>query len=70
VLAVRIVNMQNDERDRYVAYLKTLGRQEQETREYGIAQTVINGSNNTTQTGKWEALTPASVSKAFEKFVR
>jgi hypothetical protein len=68
LLAVRIVNMQNDDRDRYVAYLKTIGNEERGTRERGKAQTVINGSNNTTQAGKWEALTPASVNKAFEQF--
>jgi hypothetical protein len=70
LLAVRIVNMQNDERDRYVAYLKTIGSKEKRTPGLEKAQTVIAGSNNTTQTGKWEALTPASVSKAFEQFVR
>ena len=70
LLAVRIVNMQNDERDRYVGYLKSIGGKEQGTRQRGKTQTVNSGSNNTLQAGKWEALTPASVSKAFEQFVR
>ncbi|HEX8919886.1 MAG TPA: PilZ domain-containing protein, partial [Pyrinomonadaceae bacterium] len=70
LLAVRIVNMQNDERDRYVAFLKTLGKRGQWAREPVKAQAVISGSNNTAQTANWEDPTPASVSKAFEQFVR
>lgn len=70
LLAVRIVNMQNDERDRYVAYLKTLGSKKQGLRERVKAHAVINGSNLAAQTANWEDPTPASVSKAFEQFVR
>jgi hypothetical protein len=70
LLAVRIVNMQNDERDRYVAYLKSLGSKKQGTRNRVKAHAVINGANIAAQTGNWEDPTPASVSKAFEQFVR
>jgi hypothetical protein len=70
LLAVRIVNMQNDDRDRYVAYLKTLGSESQGAGKRLKAQTVGNGLTSMTQTGNWEDPTPASVSKAFEQFVR
>lgn len=70
LLAVRIVNMQNDERDRYIAYLKSLAGKEQGTLKRVKAQAAVRGSNKSIQTGNWEAPTPASVSKAFEKFVR
>lgn len=70
LLAVRIVNMQNDDRDRYVAYLKTLGSKKQGAGKLARAHAVGNGLSNMTQTGNWEDPTPASVSKAFEQFVR
>lgn len=70
LLAVRIVNMQNDERDRYVAYLKALGSKKQRLSERVKAHAVINGPGNTNLAGNWEDPTPASVSKAFEQFVR
>jgi hypothetical protein len=70
LLAVRIVNMQNDDRDRYVAYLKTLGSKKQGAGKLVKAHAVINGLTTTNQTGNWEDPTPASVSKAFEQFVR
>jgi hypothetical protein len=71
LLAVRIEGFIEGERERYVAYLKgggTDGRRTPERRRAVAAAT--NGSNSASQAGKWESLTPASVSKAFEKFVR
>jgi hypothetical protein len=70
LLAVRIVNMQNDDRDRYVAYLKSLGSKKLRAGKRLKAQTVGNGLTGMTQTGNWEDPTPASVNKAFEQFVR
>jgi hypothetical protein len=70
LLAVRIINMQNDDRDRYVAYLKTIGNKKKGTREQRKAHGIANASNNAAPAGKWEALTPASVDQAFEQFVR
>ena len=70
LLAVRIINMQNDDRDRYVAYLKSGGSKKKGTREQRRAQGVVNNTNNTAPVGKWETLTPASVNQAFEQFVR
>jgi hypothetical protein len=70
LVAARIVKMENEDRDRYVAYLKTAGRKEKGTPEQRKAPAAVAGSNNTTQAGKWEALTPASVDQAFEQFVR
>jgi hypothetical protein len=70
LLAVRIVNMQNDDRDRYVAYLKSLGSKKHGAVKLARAHAVANGLSSMTQTGNWEDPTPASVSKAFEQFVR
>ena len=73
LLRVRIVEMQKSERERYLAYLKTVrkggsardGRQPSQ-----VAAASSNGSNGKAQAGAWDALTPASVSKAFEQFLR
>lgn len=70
LLAVRIVKMENDERDRYVEYLKTLGRKEKGTPAQRRVESDDKGSSHATLAGKWETLTPASVNQAFEQFVR
>lgn len=72
LLAVRIVatSARNDDVARYVAYLKSLGRKEKGVPEERKIQAANSSSTNTNQAGKWETLTPAAVSKAFEKFVR
>ncbi|MDT4955400.1 MAG: hypothetical protein QOJ02_3538 [Acidobacteriota bacterium] len=69
LLAVRIVEMQNDARDRYIAYLKTIRSKGRRARERRQAQAgALTGPNSKAQSGTWEALTPASVSSAFEQF--
>jgi hypothetical protein len=71
LLAVRIINMQNDDRDRYVAYLKNAGSKKKGKSKQRIEDGVINNSPaSTTPSGKWETLTPASVDQAFEQFVQ
>ena len=70
LLAVRIINMQNDDRDRYIAYLKTVGSKKKGNSRHRKEPTVSNGSGNTPSSGKWETLTPASVDQAFERFVQ
>lgn len=70
LLAVRIVNMQNDDRDRYVSYLKTIGGKQKGLPEQRKAQGVSGGANHAPQSAKWETLTPASVDQAFERFVQ
>jgi len=71
LLAVRITGAQGDGRERYVAYLKRAGNKEDGTPERRKGGAAGGGTNAATpQAGMWEALTPASVSKAFEKFVR
>lgn len=70
LLAVRIINMQNDDRDRYVAFLKTVGSKKKGKSKQRTAEGGINGPGNTTPAGKWETLTPASVDQAFERFVQ
>jgi hypothetical protein len=71
LLAVRIVNMQHDERDRYIAYLKSLGLKKKGTSVETLKQTAgAEGSFNASPAGKWEALTPASVNQAYEQFVQ
>ena len=70
LLAVRIINMQNEDRDRYVAYLKTIGSKQKGTHEQRKAQGASGSSNNPAPSAKWETLTPASVDQAFEQFVQ
>jgi hypothetical protein len=70
LLAVSIMGAQGDGRDRYIAYLKRAGSNEAGTPERRKGNATGGISNASAQAGKWEALTPASVSKAFEKFVR
>lgn len=70
LLAVRIVTMQNDDRDRYIEYLKTVGSKKKGKHQQRRAPAVTNSPGNTTSSGKWETLTPASVDQAFEQFVR
>jgi hypothetical protein len=69
LLAVRIINMQNDDRDRYVAYLKTVGRRMKGKSKRGKEGEDSDASVTTTPS-KWETLTPASVDQAFEQFVQ
>jgi hypothetical protein len=71
LLAVRITGAQDDGRERYIAYLKRGGDKEDGEPQQRKGGAAGGGPNAATpQAGKWEALTPASVSKAFEKFVR
>jgi hypothetical protein len=72
LLAVRIVKMQKAERERYFAYLSTIKSRSRRRRERREIQTasVLAGSNSTVQSGRGETLTPASVSQAFEQFLR
>jgi hypothetical protein len=71
LLAVRIVEMQNDARARYLAYLYTIRNKGKQMHERRQAQAgALTGPNNKAQSGTWEALTPASVSSAFEQFLR
>jgi hypothetical protein len=73
LLAVRIVDVLNDKRDRYLALLKTVGGKDVRAPERRKASAAGGGAGNTAtaaQSGMWESLTAASVSKAFEKFVR
>lgn len=71
LLAIHIVKMQSRERERYLAYLKTIKskeRRQHERREVHAA--AFNGANSKAQSSTWEALTPASINSAFEKFLR
>lgn len=71
LLGVRIIKMEAGERDRYIAYLSALESNESRTRERRQARSAtLIGTNSTAQVGAWENLTPASVSMAFEKFLR
>lgn len=72
LLAVRIIKMQDGERERYLAYLSSSESKESRTRDRRQAQSAasITGLNSKAQAGTWDALTPASVSKAFEQFLR
>jgi hypothetical protein len=69
LLAVRIVSEDGAELERYTAYVKTGGKEETLSPEKRKT-TAAGAANIAAQAGKWEALTPASVSKAFEQFVR
>jgi hypothetical protein len=70
LLAVRITGASDDGRERYVAYLKKTGNKEEDKPERRKQSAASSGPNTTAQAGMWETMTPASVSKAFEKFVR
>ena len=71
LLAVRIVEMPDDERDRYLAYLSTTRNKRKQARERRQVHTgALTNPNSKAQPGTWEALTPASVSSAFERFLR
>jgi hypothetical protein len=71
LLAVRIVEMQSAERDRYLAYLNTIRSMGEQARERRQVQAgALTAPNSKAQPGTWEALTPASVSSAFERFLR
>jgi len=72
LLDVRIVKMQKGERERYLAYLnaiKSKSKRKRERRESHPAP-VLNGSRSAAQAVRGEALTPTSVSQAFEQFLR
>lgn len=69
LLAVRIIRMQNGERDRYISYLRTIESKER-IRDRRQAPAAHIGSTSAAQAVTWEALTPASLSKAFEQFAR
>jgi hypothetical protein len=71
LLAVHIAEMQKDERERYGKYLKTAGGKGKPAHEGFKAQAAAPQAapNGNAQLGAWDALTPASVNKAFEKFL-
>jgi hypothetical protein len=70
LLAVRIVGIEDDARARYLSYLKTVnkrGRRRPERRQALTPPPAL--TQTTTQTGTWDALTPASINSAFEQFL-
>ena len=69
LLGVRIVKMENSERDRYTTYLRSLkSKEERRVRLQSQTSTAIPvGQSNPLNT--WEDLTPTSIVKAFEKFL-
>lgn len=70
LLAVRIVKMQDEERERYNGYLTSTASKKRRTRERRQAESNARNQNSKAQSGTWEALTPASVSQAFEQFLQ
>jgi hypothetical protein len=71
LLAVRIVEMQNDARDRYFAYLNAIRNNGQQARDRRqVHAGALTNQTSKAQPGTWEAITPASVSSAFERFLR
>ena len=71
LLAVSIIKMQKGEQERYINYLKTVGNTGKRNRESAQALAAThNGQNGNAPLGTWDALTPASVDKAFEQFLR
>jgi hypothetical protein len=70
LLAVRILRMREDHRGRYMTYLKTLGGKERQSPDGRKSQPASTQVINTAQAGMWEAVTPATINKAFEQFVR
>lgn len=73
LLAVRVVDVLNGKRDRYLALLKTVGGKDgraPELRKASAAGGGVGAAAGAAQSGMWESMTAASVSKAFEKFVR
>jgi hypothetical protein len=72
LLGVRIMKMKEEDQERYIAYLSTLeikDRRAHERRQPRIA-TVMAGQSRSVPMGAWEALTPQSVNKSFEKFLQ
>jgi hypothetical protein len=73
LLAVRINRMPPDERERYVAYLKDPEKRGGAARERRQAPSGRGAEQQQqqrpAQAGTWEALTPASLDKAFEQFL-
>jgi hypothetical protein len=71
LFAVSIVEMKNDERERYNKYLKSAKGKGKRTHEGLKAQPSATNitPNGKPQVSTWDALTPASVDKAFEKFL-
>ena len=67
LLGVRIVKMQEDEREGYAAYLSTLKMKERRSRER--RQVHVAALSGAEQVGAWETLTPQAVSRSFEKFL-
>src|SRR4051812_1987857 len=71
LLAVSVIEMQQDERERYLKYLKTAGRGKRAPEGAPAPpQPAHVAPNGNAQRGAWDALTPASVDQAFEKFLR
>ena len=70
LLAVCIVEMETDERARYLSFLESIGKKGRRTRERRqAAASASTNTKSTAQAGTWESLTPASIDNAFEQFL-
>jgi hypothetical protein len=72
LLGVRIIKMEEGEQHRYMEYLNSLeskDRRAHERRQPRVA-TALAGQGSMKPINAWETLTPQSVSKSFEKFLR
>jgi hypothetical protein len=72
LLGVRIIKMQEGEKDRYLEYLGTLESKDRRApgRRHPRVATALAGQSSTVQMSALETLTPQSVSNSFEKFLR
>jgi hypothetical protein len=70
LLAVRIVELQDDARAQYISYLKTVEKKGGLTRDRRQANiSPASGAKNLSQAGAWDTLTPTSINNAFERFL-
>lgn len=72
LLAVRINEMQKDERARYKSFLKTIKRKRSRTRDRRQSTSTPSSAvapQSTPQATTLDALTPASINHAFEQFL-
>ena len=72
LLGVRIIKMQEDEHERYMEYLGSLeskDRRAHERRQPRVAA-ALAGQGSVEQLSAWETITPQSVNKSFERFLR
>jgi hypothetical protein len=72
LLGVRIIKKQEGEQERYMKYLSTLESKDRRAHERTRPRVAaaLAGQGSMEQMSAWEALTPQSVSKSFEKFLR